>query len=135
MQTVSKIGYVVHPTATMGRTIQLTIDRQPLLDILEGYIEEENLWIEKKDAKINIVALLGSMEETGDYEIITCTHCDFPEDIYMSSFKVVHESDYILWHIAPPYTQMYPEQKLIAFKFHKEQYVNALLAIKDENER
>lgn len=125
MRPINKLGYKIR-SKTLGRNINLFIDNKSLLDILEdAYSELSNneKWAEKNDSQVITKELKKSYKSSGDYSILTCTHCNMTEDLLLTSFKITHNGDYIIWDVKPPGADIYFDNfEELEFKFHKPQY-------------
>ena len=133
MKSVKKLGYKLNSKATLGRNLVLLIDNKPFIEILEDLIPTENngmIWTEKKDAKFLTKNLKKSISKPGEFNFLTCAHCNYPQDILMSAIKVAHKGDCIIWTIKPPGADIYFEKyNCLILKFHRPQYEKVIASI------
>jgi hypothetical protein len=125
MRRINKLGYKIS-SKTLGRDINLLIDNKSLLDILDdaySALSNNEKWAEKNDSQVITKELKKSYKTSGDYSILTCAHCKMTEDLLLSSFKITHNGDYIIWTVKPPGADIYFDNfEELEFKFHKPQY-------------
>jgi len=116
----------------------LTVDRRSLLDLLEDAIPASapsRQWPEKRDARIAWDQLHASALHPGEYTVLTCAHCDVPQDLVLAPFAIRHEGEFVIWRIAPPGADIrYHGELDIELRFHRPQY-EAVLARAPEARR
>jgi len=136
MSEVSKLGYRFDLKKSLGRQFELLIDSRPLLDILEDAfvnLSNESKWREKSDCKMSTKELKKSYKKQGVFSLLTCAHCEMPEDILLRNFQIIHIEEYVIWNVKPPGADVYFEEYGdLTFKFHKPQYQKTINNLIDE---
>jgi hypothetical protein len=133
MSRVNILGYRRNAAATLGRDLVLTVDRRALVDVLEEALPANartRVWREKRDARVVTQNLAKSSAQPGDYALLTCAHCQLPEDLSLAPFSVRHEGALILWRVSPPGAGLYFEgEHWLDLRFHKPQYKSVVARI------
>jgi hypothetical protein len=132
------LGLGHHPGATLGREIMLTVDRRSLLDLLEDAIPASapsRQWPEKGDARVAWEQLHATAVQPGEYAVLTCAHCEVPQDLVLAPFVIRHEGEFVVWRVAPPGADIrYHGEHELELRFHRAQY-EAVLARASELRR
>jgi len=133
MKPVNTISFKTDPKATRGRDLVLLVDQLPLVDWLEKAIpleSSEQNWAEKKDALVVTRSLKKSLKKAGEYDILTCAHCQMSQDILLAPFDIQHAADYVIWRMQPPGAGIYFDNiEWLEFKFHQPQYESTIRKI------
>jgi len=139
MSHVHTLGMQRDAGATLGRDLMLTVDRRSLLDVLEDAIPSSapsRRWPEKADARVAWDQLHASAALPGEYAVLTCAHCDVPQDLVLAPFAVRHEGEFVIWHITPPGANIrYHGEYDIVLRFHRPQYEAVLARATDQRVR
>ena len=116
----------------------LTVDRRSLLDLLEDAIPASapsRQWPEKRDERNAWDQHHSAALNPGEYTVLTCAHCDVPQDLVLAPFAIRHEGEFVIWRIAPPGADIrYHGELDIELRFHRPQY-EAVLARAPEARR
>jgi hypothetical protein len=127
---VNILGYRLHPDATRGRDVALTVDDCSLTDILEQAIPEsstERSWLQKADVRVIPKALKASLKSPRDRTVLTCAHCGFAECISLKPFEIRHQGQFIVWRMAPPGADLwFRGDHSVELRFARSEYENTV---------
>jgi hypothetical protein len=133
-----KLGLRIHRKRTRGLDLCLLIDGTPLVDRLEAAANpggEKVRWTERDDARVQTKELKRSVRREGEFDFLTCAHCDLPEDLDLGPFAVTHEGAHIVWQVTPPgEPDRAPGVPPLRFRFDRVQYAAAVRAILQREE-
>jgi hypothetical protein len=130
---VNRLTFKIEEGRTLGRDLLLLINRRSLLELLEEAVpnsSERTGWTEKRDAKVRTKELRRSSESAGEFEILTCAHCGFVEDLCCSPFRVSHVGEFVDWAIDPPGAGIFfQDYDPVRFRLHRPDYEQAVKRI------
>ena len=120
--------------ATLGRTWNASIDRRPLLDLIEAAFPKRH-WPDKSRALLRIAELQKSASASGSFPLLVCANCatsgyETCEDVGLAPVEVVHDDATVSWTIRPA-DWVIPPSAPIVLRFHKPQYRKAVAVLQE----